>query len=77
MASAGIRVAHPLCGDARILEAGGMDPSVDLWVRLACEFIGVAIMIIIGNGAVANVHLKGTKGFMAGWASSRWGTASA
>lgn len=45
-----------------------MDPAVDLWVRLACEFIGIAIMIIIGNGAVANVHLKGTKGFQSGWA---------
>ncbi|WP_425955386.1 MIP/aquaporin family protein [Xylanimonas sp. McL0601] len=44
-----------------------MDPSVDLWIRLACEFIGTAILIIIGNGTVANVHLKGSKGYRGGW----------
>lgn len=36
-------------------------------VKLLAEFIGTAILIIIGNGAVANVHLKGAKGYRAGW----------
>ncbi|ROS26133.1 MIP/aquaporin family protein [Cellulomonas sp. PhB150] len=44
-----------------------MDPSYDLWTRVACEFIGTAILIILGNGAVANVHLKGSKGYGGGW----------
>ena len=38
-----------------------------LAVRAACEFIGTAILIIIGNGTVANVHLKGSKGYGGGW----------
>lgn len=36
-------------------------------LRLACEFIGTAILVILGNGSVANVHLKGAKGYHAGW----------
>lgn len=44
-----------------------MDPSYDVGVRLACEFIGTAILLIIGNGTVANVHLKGSKGYRGGW----------
>lgn len=44
-----------------------MDPSYSLAVRLACEFIGTAILIILGNGTVANVHLKGSKGYRGGW----------
>jgi len=44
-----------------------MDPSYDLGVRVACEFIGTAILLIIGNGTVANVHLKGSKGYRGGW----------
>lgn len=31
------------------------------------EFIGTAIMILLGNGVVANVVLKGTKGNNGGW----------
>ncbi|MGM9985863.1 MAG: MIP/aquaporin family protein [Bacillaceae bacterium] len=31
------------------------------------EVIATALMIVIGNGAVANVHLKGTKGHNNGW----------
>ena len=38
-----------------------------LIARLAAEFIGTAIMIILGNGAVANVDLKGTKGNGSDW----------
>ena len=44
-----------------------MDPDYSLAVRAACEFIGTAILIIIGNGTVANVHLKGSKGYGGGW----------
>ncbi|MBO3085283.1 MIP/aquaporin family protein [Cellulomonas fengjieae] len=44
-----------------------MDPTYSLAVRLACEFIGTAILIILGNGTVANVHLKGSKGYRGGW----------
>ncbi|MDM7855145.1 MIP/aquaporin family protein [Cellulomonas alba] len=44
-----------------------MNPSYDLWTRVACEFIGTAILIILGNGTVANVHLKGSKGYRGGW----------
>lgn len=35
--------------------------TYDLGVRLAAEFIGTAIMVLLGNGSVANVDLKGTK----------------
>ncbi|MFD1465123.1 MIP/aquaporin family protein [Lapidilactobacillus mulanensis] len=35
--------------------------------KLAAEFIGTAIMVILGNGAVANVDLTGTKGEHGGW----------
>ncbi|WDF83405.1 aquaporin family protein [Lacticaseibacillus pabuli] len=38
-----------------------------LGVRLMAEFIGTAIMIVLGNGAVANVDLKGTKGNGSDW----------
>jgi len=31
------------------------------------EFLGTALVVILGNGAVANVHLKGSKGFASGW----------
>lgn len=35
--------------------------------RLAAEFIGTALLIMLGNGAVANVDLKGTKGYGSDW----------
>lgn len=35
--------------------------------KLAAEFLGTAILMIFGNGAVANVELKNTKGHHAGW----------
>ncbi|PJI06929.1 MULTISPECIES: MIP/aquaporin family protein [Clostridium] len=38
-----------------------------LTVRLICEMLGTAILILFGNGAVANVDLKGTKGYKNGW----------
>lgn len=38
-----------------------------LMTRLAAEFFGTALLIILGNGAVANVDLKGTKGFGSDW----------
>jgi len=36
-------------------------------VELLYEFIGTAILILFGGGVVANVILKGTKSFGAGW----------
>ena len=41
--------------------------TYDLGVRLAAEFIGTAIMVALGNGSVANVDLKGTKGNGSDW----------
>lgn len=38
-----------------------------LGARLAAEGIGTAIMVILGNGSVANVDLKATKGNNSGW----------
>ena len=38
------------------------------WViKYATEFLATALLIILGNGAVANVELKGTKGHQSGW----------
>lgn len=34
---------------------------MSLGVRLFAEFLATAMLIILGNGAVANVDLKGTK----------------
>ena len=39
----------------------------DFWVKVATEFLGTALLIILGNDAVANVELKGTKGHQSGW----------
>ena len=41
------------------------------------EFIGTAMLILIGNGIVANIVLKGTKGADSGWIgiSLAWGIA--
>ena len=41
------------------------------------EFIGTAMLILLGNGIVANVVLKGTKGADAGWVGITigWGVA--
>lgn len=38
-----------------------------LIIKLAAEFIGTAMLMVFGNGAVANVELKNTKGHHAGW----------
>ncbi|MDD3224901.1 MAG: aquaporin family protein [Clostridium sp.] len=38
-----------------------------LIVKLICEMFGTAILVLFGNGAVANVELKGTKGYHNGW----------
>ncbi|MDD2436637.1 MAG: aquaporin family protein [Massilibacteroides sp.] len=44
---------------------------------LIFEFIGTAILILLGDGVVANVILKGTKGYNSGWVviSIAWGLA--
>ncbi|AWR90506.1 aquaporin [Lacticaseibacillus paracasei] len=38
-----------------------------LFIRCLTELIGTAVMVALGNGSVANVELKGTKGFHGGW----------
>ena len=35
--------------------------------EFTAELIGTAFLIILGNGVVANVVLKGTKGHNGGW----------
>lgn len=42
-------------------------------VKYITEFIATAFLIIFGNGAVANVDLKGTKGNAAGWLTIAFG----
>ncbi|MDR3242105.1 MAG: aquaporin family protein [Lactobacillaceae bacterium] len=38
-----------------------------LFIRLVSEFFATALMVTLGNGAVANAELKRTKGSGAGW----------
>ncbi|MDR0199518.1 MAG: aquaporin family protein [Streptococcaceae bacterium] len=42
-------------------------------VKYVTEFIGTALLIILGNGAVANVELKGTKAHGQSWLIIAWG----
>ena len=44
---------------------------------LAGEFVGTAILILLGDGVVANVVLKGTKGHGSGWIVITFGWAMA
>ena len=37
------------------------------FTKLAAEFVGTAVLMVFGNGAVANAELKNTKGYHAGW----------
>mgnify|MGYP006098041797 CR=1 FL=1 len=37
------------------------------------EFVGTALLILLGDGVVANVLLKGTKGSDSGWIVITWG----
>lgn len=48
-----------------------------MYQDLLFEFIGTAVLILLGDGVVANVVLKGTKGYGGGWAliSIAWGLA--
>ena len=48
-----------------------------LFTKLAAEFFGTAILMIFGNGSVANVELKNTKGHHAGWLNIAMGYGSA
>jgi len=41
------------------------------------ELIGTALLVLLGNGVVANVVLRGTKGEGAGWIVITWGWAMA
>ena len=42
-------------------------------VKYLTEFIGTALLLILGNGAVANVELKGTKAVGQSWLIIAWG----
>lgn len=42
-------------------------------VKYITEFIGTALLVILGNGAVANVELKGTKAYHQSWMIIAWG----
>ncbi len=42
-------------------------------VKYITEFIGTALLIILGNGAVANVELNGTKAHRQSWLIIAWG----
>ncbi|MBY5034340.1 aquaporin family protein [Streptococcus gallolyticus] len=41
--------------------------DVAVHIKYITEFLATALLIILGNGAVANVDLKGTKGNNSGW----------
>lgn len=41
--------------------------DVAIHIKYITEFIATAVMVLIGNGTVANVDLKGTKGNNSGW----------
>ncbi|KRM62370.1 glycerol uptake facilitator related permease (major Intrinsic protein family) [Paucilactobacillus vaccinostercus DSM 20634] len=41
--------------------------TYSLFTRVMAEMIGTAFLVVLGNGAVADVELKGTKGFHGGW----------
>ncbi len=41
--------------------------DVAIHIKYITEFIATATMVLIGNGTVANVDLKGTKGNNSGW----------
>lgn len=41
--------------------------DVSWTIKYLTEFMATALLIMIGNGAVANVELKGTKGYKTGW----------
>lgn len=42
-------------------------------VKYLTEFIGTALLVLLGNGAVANVELKGTKAHGQSWLIIAWG----
>jgi glycerol uptake facilitator protein len=50
----------------QISQSFSFEKNVDI-KALAAEFVGTAILILLGNGVVANVVLKQTKGNGAGW----------
>ncbi len=55
-----------MCLTQKLLEEQGLI-EITWTVKYITEFIATAFLIILGNGAVANVDLKGTKGHKAGW----------
>ncbi len=51
--------------------------ETSLFVQCILEFIGTAVMILLGNGVVASSLLKGSKGYGGGWIviTLAWGLA--
>jgi glycerol uptake facilitator protein len=47
------------------------------FAQLVAEFVGTALLIVLGDGVVANVVLRGTKGSGSGWIVITWGWAIA
>jgi glycerol uptake facilitator protein len=52
-------------------------PEFGFWHHFLAEFIGTAILLILGTGVVANVILKNTKGNGGGWIVIAFGWAIA
>ena len=63
-------IRHALVSQDRLLYHPLMDP-------LMAEFVGTALLVLLGNGVVANVVLKDTKGHAGGWIviTAGWGLA--
>ncbi len=53
------------CLEKYLEEKTQMDVTVG--VKYLTEFMATALLVMIGNGSVANVELKGTKGHNSGW----------
>lgn len=54
-----------------------LSPEFLYWRHLFGEFLGTALLIILGNGVVANVVLNKTKGHNSGWIVITFGWAMA
>ena len=54
-----------------------LTPEFNFWHHFTGEFIGTALLIILGDGVVANVLLHKTKGNHGGWIVITFGWAMA